>query len=512
MKDIHYYIQLLIDYAVKKDLIKENDRTWAANQIIAKLKLPCFNPSAINEASPQEALPQYPDAILSEISKFAVKNKIIEDVPALKALFETEIIGALLQRPSDFVSSFEKIRKNKGAKSAIQWLYEKEKQAFYIKVKEIKKNIQWKTQTQYGTLDLTINLSKPEKTQKEIALLKTQGAKALNDFVYPKCVLCAQNEGFAGNFKYQARQNLRLIPMTLGGEKWYFQFSPFVYYNEHCIVLDETHKPMNINEKTFVRFLDFLEKFPHYFIGSNADLPIVGGSILNHDHYQGGNYVFPIQTAKTRKNFKLKKFPKLKCSVLDWSLSVIRLAGARKDILAASSLILNRWKNYSDITVNIKAYTKKQRHNTVTPIARKIDRNFIMDLVLRNNRVAKDSNEGIFHSAPQYHHIKRENIGLIEAMGMAILPARLKKEIQIVKDCLIGAKLEKIKADKDANKHYEWAKELAAKYKFNSKNADDILKKEVGMIFAESLKCCAVFKDDEKGRNAFDRFIKTLSQ
>ncbi|MDR3049699.1 MAG: UDP-glucose--hexose-1-phosphate uridylyltransferase [Elusimicrobiota bacterium] len=505
MKDIHYYIQALIDYALKKELVKENDRNWAANQIIAKLKLPFFKISRINEKMPAE-----PSSILSEISSWAVENKIIEDLPIIRNLFETDIIGSILQRPSDWNAAFEKIVKEKGVKTATDWFYEKEKQAYYIKTEEVKKNVLWKTKTKYGTLDLVINLSKPEKTPQEIALLKTQGAAALEDFVYPKCPLCPQNEGFAGGLKQTPRQNLRILPLSLNGERWYLQYSPFVYYNEHCIILDENHRDMIINEKTFVRLLDFLEKFPHYFIGSNADLPIVGGSILNHDHYQGGNYPFALHKAKSRKNFKIKKFPKLKCSILDWSMSAIRLIGSKKDIVAASSLIFNKWKNYSDESVEIKAYTKSQRHNTITPIAKRQGRDFLIDLVLRNNRISEESGEGIFHTKSKYHHIKRENIGLIEALGMAILPARLKKEFQILKDYLIKGEIEKIKDNTDAAKHYEWAKELEQKYKWTDKNCDDILKKETGIIFAKSLECCAVFKDDEKGRNAFDKFIAKI--
>jgi UDPglucose--hexose-1-phosphate uridylyltransferase len=507
MKDIHYYIQSLINYALSNKLISERDSIWAANLIISKLNLKFFKPSNI-----KSQIPKYPASILSEISNFAVKNKVIQDFPYARDIFESDIMGIFMQRPSDFNISFNNIVKKQGLKSAISWMYEKEEQYGYIKTEEIQKNISWKTKARYGLLDITINLSKPEKTPKEIALIKQQGARCLNDSVYPKCLLCKENEGFEGSLNHPARRTLRVIPLKLNGEDWYFQYSPYVYYQEHCIIFDSKHRDMEINDKTFIRLLDFLNIFPHYFIGSNADLPIVGGSILNHDHYQGGNYLFPMYKTKVRKSFDLKRFPNLKCFILDWHLSVIRLIGNRKDILVASSLILKKWKNYSDAKADIKAHSNNTRHNTITPYAKREGKYFQMDLALRNNMISAEFQDGIFHSRPQYHHIKRENIGLIEVLGLAILPARLKQELSIVSNFLIKGDIEGINKDPMAKKHYIWAKELSQKHKFTAKNADKILKKEIALIFAEVLDCCAVFKPTKEGSLSFDAFIKHLNK
>ncbi|MDR2860713.1 MAG: UDP-glucose--hexose-1-phosphate uridylyltransferase [Elusimicrobiota bacterium] len=507
--DIHHQIKKLLDYAVKSGLIKNEDRNWAANAVIAKLKLSFFNPP---KTKLSETLPKYPDKILSEISLWAVENKIIGKLSVERELLETDIIGIFTQRPSDFIASFHEIEKKKGIKQATDWMYEKEQQACYVKTENVKRNIVWKTKTKYGFLDLTINLSKPEKTLKEIEAVKALGAKALFSKDYPKCVLCPENEGYAGRIDYPARQNARLIPLTLNKEEWYMQYSPYVYYNEHCIILSKNHSDMKINEKTFVRFADFLERFPHYFIGSNADLPIVGGSILNHDHYQGGRFEFPLHRAKIDRYFKLKGFPKAEFSILKWPMSVIRIKGNRKDVLDAVGVIFDKWKNYSDKNVEIKAYDKTVSHNTITPLARMVKDKIQFDLVLRNNAISEDFPNGIFHSKPLYHHIKHENIGLIEALGMAILPGRLKTAMKKAGDYLLCGDINRIKSDKETVRHYEWALELSQKYKINSANIEEILKKEIGMIFEQSLECCGVFKKDLQGTEAFDRFIEELNK
>jgi len=501
---IDLQISRLIGYAVKNKLIDETDRVWAANRIISRLGLDSFEPAA--SAGP---LPKYPSEMLAAISAWAVTENKIEDLTAAREMLETEIMGLLINRPSYFIQKFTSF---KDVKKATDWFYAAQQYADYIKTERVSKNLSWTTPTRYGRLDITINLSKPEKDPKEIAAVKALGVNALETGVYPKCALCKENEGYAGRLNHPARQNIRLIPLRLAGENWFFQYSPYVYYNEHCIVLGEKHSDMLINKKTFERLADFLGKFPHYFIGSNADLPIVGGSILNHDHYQGGRYVFPMHRAKIRKTFKLKKFPRLKCEVLDWPLSIIRFTGARKDVLAATNKLFNLWVNYDDAEADIKSHDGETRHNTVTPIARMTGGKMQFDIALRNNATSALFPDGIFHSRPQYHHIKRENIGLIEVMGLAILPGRLKAELKEVGDCLAAGDLEKIKNSPSINKHYAWAAELTKKYKFTPENSFKILEQETGKIFSEVLECCGVFKNTKEGNTALEKFLTLLNK
>jgi UDPglucose--hexose-1-phosphate uridylyltransferase len=506
MRDINYYLQRVTDYAAAKGLIKPEDKIWTINIIAAKLQLASFKPTTI-----KEPLPEYPSQILSAISDYAARKGIIDDLPVRREMFETEICGVLTLRPSDFIREFEETERKCGVKEAVRLMYKKQERADYIKTERIAKNIKWSSNTSYGSLDITINLSKPEKTPEEIAAIKQMGASALKNEAYPKCMLCLENEGYAGRLDYPARQNLRLIPLKLNNEDWFFQYSPYVYYKEHCIVLNRKHTDMLIDEKTFVRFADFLKRFSHYFIGSNADLPIVGGSILNHDHYQGGNYIFPLQRAKVEKVFKLKKYPKLKCQTLKWPLTVIRFTGARKDVLAASRGLLNEWIDYCDETAQIKSHSGKTRHNAITPIARMDGNKLQLDLILRNNRTSAEEPDGIFHSHKKFHHIKRENIGLIEAMGLAVLPGRLKKEFEELGGYLIKRDLESVKNSPSLSKHYDWAKELLAKHKFSHSNYEEILKRETGEIFRQVLECCGVFKRDARGRDALDKFLSRLN-
>ncbi|MDR0291564.1 MAG: UDP-glucose--hexose-1-phosphate uridylyltransferase [Elusimicrobium sp.] len=501
---INALVSRLIDYAVKNKLIEEEDRVWAANRIISRLGPDGFTPAPL-----KEPLPKYPSEILAAISAWAASDGKIEDLSAAREMLETEIIGLLTPRPSDFTAKFKSF---KDIKKATRWMYEAQQTEDYIKTERVAKNLSWTTPTRYGRFDITVNLSKPEKDPKEIAAVKALGVNALKDGGYPKCALCVENEGYAGRLNYPARQNIRLIPLKLAGEKWFFQYSPYVYYKEHCIVLGQRHTDMLINEKTFVRLADFLEQFPHYFIGSNADLPVVGGSILNHDHYQGGNYVFPMHRAKIRKTFKLKKFPRVKCEILDWPLSVIRFTGARKNVLAAANELFKAWVNYNDAEADIKSHSGATRHNTVTPIARMKNGRLQLDIALRNNAASAEFPDGIFHSRPQYHHIKRENIGLIEVMGMAVLPGRLKAELKEVGGALAKGDLNAIKNSPAVTKHYNWAARLAKEHKFTTENAFKILEQETGKIFAEVLECCGVFKDDAAGRAALDKFILKLNK
>ncbi|WP_424244828.1 UDPglucose--hexose-1-phosphate uridylyltransferase [Elusimicrobium posterum] len=507
MADINYHIQRLADFAVKNNLIGKEDKTWATNLILAELRLESFTPVVI-----REPLPKYPGSILAEISAWAAKQKLIEDIAVYREMLETKIMGILSQRPSDFIAKFETLKEEGGIKKATKWFYDIEQKLDYIKTERVAKNIHWKTKTAYGAIDISINLSKPEKDPKEIALLKAKGSAALNSAAYPKCLLCPQNEGYAGRINHPARQNIRLIPLKLGGAQWYLQYSPYVYYNEHCIVLSQKHEDMKITPKTFENLLDFVQAIPHYFLGSNADLPIVGGSILNHDHYQGGSYVFPMQRAGEYKKFKLKKWPKLKAHFIKWPLSVIRLNGSRKDVQAAASHILKKWQAYSDPAADIAAFTGDTPHNTVSPIARINKGNFEMDIALRNNNTSKEFPDGIFHSRPEFHHIKRENIGLIEVMGMAILPGRLETELEELGKYLVKGDLESIKKSPTASKHYDWAAQLSKKHKFTAKNATEILREETGQVFGKVLECCGVFKETPEGDAAMDRFIKVIQK
>ncbi len=503
--DINLSVNTLVSYAVKNHLIEERDRLFALNGIIALLNIKSIDATNISR------LPKYASSVLAEISAYAAAQKIIEDISTAKELFETKIMGVLTARPSDFTAMFLELEHTKGIKAATDWMYNINEKNDYIKVERIAKNIVWKTNTAFGKLDMSINLSKPEKDPKEIALLAKIGKDAIDSKgKYPKCLLCKENEGFEGTMTHPARQNLRLIPLNLAKEKWFLQYSPYVYYNEHSIVLYEKHEPMKISHKTFERLADFLEIFPHYFIGSNADLPIVGGSILDHDHYQGGRYTFAMEKAKPYKKFKLKKFPKLECSVVDWPLTVLRIRGSKKDVLSAANLIFDKWCKYSDESVNIVASTEGTRHNTITPIARVNKGKLEMDLVLRNNRTSEQYPSGIFHSRPEYHNIKRENIGLIEVMGMAILPGRLKAELKELGEYLVKGKAMEVAKNSALAKHACWALELAPKHKFTSANVEKILMEEVGIVFAKVLECCGVFKKTPQGSEALDKFIKSL--
>ncbi len=377
----------------------------------------------------------------------------------------------------------------------------------YIRKSRTDKNILWKTSTNYGDLDLTINLSKPEKDPKEIAK-----AKLIKSSSYPKCLLCKENEGFYGNLNHPARQTHRIIPMTINNNEWFLQYSPpYTYYNEHCILLNSKHTPMKISKTTFENLLGFVDKIPHYFAGSNADLPIVGGSILSHDHYQGGHYTFAMEKAEIDKHYNIEKYKNVCVGRVNWPMSVLRLSSSNKnDLISLAEDILLKWKNYSDESVNILSHTNDTMHNTITPIARKRNDKYELDLVLRNNRTSDEHPLGIFHPHAEVHHIKKENIGLIEVMGLAVLPARLKDEIAIIKEYLLS-KAPTISKDEIVNKHSDWYNYIIEKYNdINISNVDSILKTEIGYKFLEVLHHAGVFKRDDKGLSAFDKFVNTL--
>lgn len=491
---IYAIVQSLIVKAIECNLIKLDDEIYARNQIISLLKLDSFQleEELINE--------QIPD-LLDKIEVYACEEGIINDLTDERDILINKIMNCFMDKPSIVNDKFFQAY-GKDPKEATDYFYKLSRDNNYIQTKRIAKNIQYKVLTEYGELDITINLSKPEKNPKDIAAQKN--IKSLN---YPKCLLCNENEGYVGRIGHPARANHRIIPMTLENEKWFMQYSPYVYYNEHCIVLSEEHRDMKIHRDSFTKLLEFVEKFPHYFLGSNADLPIVGGSILSHDHYQGGNYEFAMTKAENEYSFKLEKFKNTGFAIIKWPMSVLRLRSMDKRELAeAADYVLNKWRNYSDESVNVIAYSNEIPHNTVTPIGRIKNDIFEIDLVLRNNRTTKQYPSGIFHPHEDVHHIKKENIGLIEVMGLAVLPARLKTEIIEIEKYLLN------QDNQIEDYHKPWAKELKFMYldRVNRDNINLIIRKEVGMKFLRVLEDSGVFKRDEDGRGAFRRFISTL--
>jgi len=508
-------VRSLIGYGIRTGLIEEADARYAANGIFDVLGV---EPSYDFTPEGGEERP------LEEILKFllddAVSRGRIEDGIASRDLFDTRIMGVLTPRPSDVIRKFTELEKEDPVK-ATDYFYKLAGDSDYIRRYRIAKDVKWVTPTRYGDLDITINLSKPEKDPKAIAaaLKKKQNS-------YPKCLLCPENEGYAGRMDHPARQTIRLIPMTLGGEPWYMQYSPYVYYNEHCIVLSAKHEPMKISRETFVRLLEFVGRFPHYTIGSNADLPIVGGSILTHEHFQGGRYTFAMAKAKIRKEVSFEGFEDVKAGIVNWPMSVIRLDGpdpARLTELADRILVL--WRGYSDPDNEILAETDGTPHNTITPIARRRGDDFELDLVLRNNRTTAEHPLGIFHPHAELHHIKKENIGLIEVMGLAVLPSRLKKEMESLSEVVLAG--QNVDDVESLAPHAPWTKEILSRHPEFAPDAiaaysgdpatlrrkwDAVLKDEIGLVFSKVLEHCGVFKDDEKGRAGFDSFIAAVSR
>lgn len=501
-KTIFSYIDCLIKYALKFELIEEYDKIYVRNRILDILHIDDY------EDQSKESY-EYRDVqeILDGILDWAYANgKLEENTVTYRDLLDTKIIGAIMPLPSSVIGKFNSLYKESPEK-ATDFFYNLSKNSNYIRMDRIKKNVVWKSKTAYGDMDITINLSKPEKDPKAIA-----AARNLKSSSYPRCLLCKENEGYAGRVNHPARQNHRIIPMVLKNEKWYMQYSPYVYYNEHSIIFKGEHEPMKISKETFDRLLEFTEILPHYFIGSNADLPIVGGSILSHDHFQGGNYEFAMAKSPVEKSYKVKEFENINIGIVKWPMSVIRLNGpCREEVSILGEIILNKWKKYSDGSVDILANSNGEPHNTVTPIARRRGEMFELDLVLRNNRTSEEYPLGIFHPHNEVHHIKKENIGLIEVMGLAVLPARLIDELDELKKCLLDQSLN-IRAKEELEKHMDWYKEIKEKYdSINEENVDAILKEEVGKKFALVLEHAGVFKDTEEGRRAFEKFIKTLS-
>ena len=494
-------ISQLIEYAVRKKWMEDSDRIWASNRILEALRMDGFDGLVDIEGE----LPQI-QQILDGICDYAYEHGVIEGNSATyRDLFDTELMGLLMPRPSEITEAFYKKYEN-SPKEATDWYYEFSGDTNYIRRDRIAKDRKWTVDTEYGTLDITINLSKPEKDPKAIAAAGKAKASG-----YPKCLLCAENEGYAGRLDHPARQNHRIIPIELGGQDFFLQYSPYVYYNEHCIVFNRRHIPMHIDRQAFTNLLGFVTVFPHYFVGSNADLPIVGGSVLSHDHYQGGNYEFAMARAEVETSFTVPGYEDIEAGIVKWPMSVIRLKGTdRERMIDLAELILNKWRVYDDPDAFIFHETDGEKHSTITPIARRRGDAYELDLVLRNNITTEENPLGVFHPHAEKHHIKKENIGLIEVMGLAVLPARLKDELAAVEKGILEGK--DLTEDPATASHAEWAEAVKAEHpEMNAGNAGDILQNEVGKVFAGVLEDAGVFKRTEEGRAAFERFIDCLA-
>ena len=502
MNNIYIEIEKLIAFLLRKRMIEKEDIIYTRNTLLA-----IFNLDEIKECNVKIDENEEIYSILDAMCDYAVAQKIIEDTTNERDLFDAKIMGGIIKKPSEVIREFRENYKISPQKATDEY-YEFSKNTNYIRINRINKNMHWFSKTKYGDLEITVNLSKPEKDPRDIAK-----AKLLPQSSYPKCLLCKENEGYRGRANHPARQNHRIIPITLTNEPWFMQYSPYVYYNEHSIVFSGTHRPMKISKNSFKRILEFVEIFPHYFIGSNADLPIVGGSILSHDHFQGGCHEFPMAKAPVEENFKIEGFEDVAVEKVKWPMSVIRLRSDDKEKLVnLADKILVAWRGYSDEKCNILAFTGETPHNTITPIARKKGDFYEIDLVLRNNRTNEKYPLGIFHPHDKLHHIKKENIGLIEVMGLAVLPGRLKEEIEILSDLILKENsLELIKTDENVKKHFEWIKEIIKKYdNINQKNVKDILKTEIGIVFSEVLEDAGVFKRDKEGILGFRKFVFSI--
>ena len=492
---VNTYISALIQYGLCKKLFEPCDKTYIVNRLLEVLQLDDF---AMEEA---KSLPL--EEILSGLLKNAVVRGVCNDDITSRDLFDTKLMGILTPPPREVRRTFWE-RYTESPQSATDWFYRFSQDTDYIRRYRVQKDMRWMTATEYGNLDVTINLSKPEKDPKAIA-----AAKSAPQSGYPKCQLCIENEGYAGRINHPARQNHRIIPLTLNQEEWFLQYSPYVYYPEHCIVLNGTHEPMVINKATIKKLFDFVTLFPHYFVGSNADLPIVGGSILSHEHFQGGHYCFPMERAVIETELHFSDFDDVKAGIVRWPMSVIRLTCKDKErLVALADKILSCWRSYTDRSVFIFAKTDETPHNTITPIARRRDEEYELDLVLRNNITTEEHPLGVYHPHAELHHIKKENIGLIEVMGLAVLPARLKAELQGLQKAILNNE----ELDGDLTKHADWVEALKKKYTFTEENIGCILKVEVGKIFAKVLEHAGVFKRSEQGQEAFRRFIAYVNQ
>lgn len=509
MIDAGYEIERLLRFGEKHGLIDGLDVILARNHL---LDLFLLSEPYTGEVPGEE--PAFAAEILDRLVEYAARQGITgAEYSGAKELFDTRIMGMLMPRAAEVAGQFYKLAASRSLKAATDYFYNLSIASNYIRMADINKNISWNVQTEFGEIEITINLSKPEKDPKAIAR-----EKLLLQSAYPKCLLCMENIGYAGRLNFPARQTLRFIPVTVSGQQWYLQYSPYVYYNEHCIVFSEKHEPMRISKDTFGQLLDFVRQFPHYLCGSNADLPIVGGSILSHNHFQGGNYIFPMHRAKPSVKFSHPHYDGIAVSLLKWPLSTIRAAGADlEELVDFCAHFLEKWREYDDESADIKAYTEnamgKVPHNTITPIGRiNPAGEFEMDLVLRNNRASEEFPDGIFHPHREIHHIKKENIGLIEVMGLAILPGRLQRELEGIKEILTGKKntIEIKDGSHELYKHLDWIKEMAgnAGCALSEESANQLIREQIGEKFKTGLEHSGVFKQDEKGLKAFNRFMR----
>jgi len=473
---------------------------YATNQILEVMGL--------DEYEEPEREPEHIDleSVLKELLDYAHETGVLaEDSVVYRDLFDTKLMNCLMPRPSEIISKFWNIYREKSPKDATDYYYKLSQDSDYIRRYRIARDMKWTTDTKYGTLDITVNLSKPEKDPKAIA-----AAKLMKQSGYPKCQLCMENEGYAGRANHPARNNHRIIPITVNDSAWGFQYSPYVYYNEHCIVFNGKHTPMKIDRAAFVKLFDFVKQFPHYFLGSNADLPIVGGSILTHDHFQGGNYTFAMAKAPIEKYFTIPGFEDVEAGIVKWPMSVLRTRAKDPDrLIELGDQVLGCWRGYTDEAAFIFAETDGEPHNTITPIARKNGDMFELDLVLRNNITTEEFPMGVYHPHQELHHIKKENIGLIEVMGLAVLPSRLKGELAKLGEYMVSGK--DIRSDAEIEKHADWVEEFLPKYpSVTAENVDEILKQEVGLVFEKVLEDAGVYKCTKEGREAFARFLHTV--
>lgn len=490
-------ISELVLYGVKNGLVYDEDKVYVTNRLLELFDVYEYEESLEHE---ERNLVD----ILNEMLDYAYEKGILkENTPAMRDLFDTKIMGMITPSPYVVRKNFETIYKI-NPKLATDYYYQFSQKTNYIRTDRIAKDEKWVVNTEYGPIDITINLSKPEKDPKDIAM-----AGKIKKSGYPSCLLCMENEGFAGNISHPARQNHRIIPLRLGGEEYFLQYSPYVYYNEHCIILNKKHIPMKIDAATFRKLLEFVKMFPHYTAGSNADLPIVGGSILSHDHFQGGGYTFAMAKAAYDFTFNMKGFECVKAGVIKWPMSVIRLQGKRiDDVVNAAAHILECWRNYTDEGAFIYSETDGIRHSTITPIARMRGNLYELDLVLRNNITTPECPWGVYHPSADLHHIKKENIGLIEVMGLAVLPSRLKKEMEILEDAILTGK--NIRENESIKKHADWVDEWIENYNITNENIHHIVQEEIGRVFIKVLECAGVYKRTDEGMNAFRRFIDIL--
>ena len=500
---IQTYIKKLVSYGVQTGLVPQEDVIFTTNRLLELFGLDELEDSDTDVTMREDEL----EEVLSGMLDYAFeKGLMTENSIVYRDLFDTKIMSMLMPRPSEVIRRFTELYENVSPQAATDYYYKLSRDSDYIRRYRICKDQKWVTSTKYGDLDITINLSKPEKDPKAIA-----AAKNARQSGYPKWLLCKENEGYAGRINHPARQNHRIIPVTINNSQWGFQYSPYVYYNEHCIVFNSQHVPMKIDHAAFCKLFDFVKQFPHYFVGSNADLPIVGGSILSHDHFQGGRYEFAMAKAPVERSFTVAGYEDVKAGIVNWPMSVIRLQAADTDrIIALADVILEKWRSYTDETAFIFAETEGEPHNTITPIARKRGELYELDLVLRNNITTEEHPLGVYHPHAKLHHIKKENIGLIEVMGLAVLPARLKEEMALLKEAILtGADL---RADQVLAKHADWVEEFKPKYEqIDASNIDQIIQEEIGLVFMEVLEDAGVYKRTPEGQEAFDRFVTSLS-